>query len=117
MSEPTANVARHAPRPAAPSAALRFKVRGMDCADEVAILRRELGPMVGGQERLAFDLLRARLTVSDPPAGVDEQRIARAVAGTGMRAEPWREASEGAAVVRSAEIETGRAARLESTKG
>ena len=41
-----------AANPASPSPggapSLRFKVRGMDCADEVAILRRELGPLVGG---------------------------------------------------------------------
>jgi Zn2+/Cd2+-exporting ATPase len=73
---------------------LRFKVRGMDCADEVAILRRELGPLVGGEERLGFDLLRARLTINDPPPGLGEAEVSRAVAATGMRAEPWREASE-----------------------
>jgi Cd2+/Zn2+-exporting ATPase len=78
---------------AAGSSRLRFKVRGMDCADEIAILKRELSPLVG-EERLGFDLLRARLTVTDPPAGVDEAWIVRAVGSTGMRAEPWREASE-----------------------
>lgn len=79
---------------ASTAGSLRFKVRGMDCADEIAILRRELGPLVGGEERLSFDLLRARLTIGNLPAGVEEHQIMRAVATTGMRAEPWREVSE-----------------------
>lgn len=27
---------------------LEFRVHGMDCAEEIAILRREVGPVVGG---------------------------------------------------------------------
>ncbi|MGH7730249.1 MAG: HAD-IC family P-type ATPase, partial [Candidatus Eiseniibacteriota bacterium] len=81
------------PRPGG-APALRFKVRGMDCADEVAILRRELGPLVGGEERMSFDLLRARLTVSDPPPRLGVDDLLRAIDATGMRAERWREASE-----------------------
>ena len=73
---------------------LRFKVRGMDCADEIAILRRELGPLVGGEERLGFDLLRARLTVTEPPPGVGPEDVVAAIGATGMRGEVWREASE-----------------------
>ena len=29
---------------------LQFKIRGMDCAEEVAILKREIGPMLGRGE-------------------------------------------------------------------
>jgi hypothetical protein len=31
-----------------------FRIRGMDCAEEVAILKREVGPLVGGEERLSL---------------------------------------------------------------
>ena len=27
---------------------LHLKIQGMDCADEVAVLKREIGPLVGG---------------------------------------------------------------------
>jgi len=46
-----------------------FRIRGMDCAEEVAILKREVGPLVGGESRLSFDILKARMTV-DRPAGL-----------------------------------------------
>lgn len=28
---------------------LEFRIRGMNCAEEVDILKRELGPLVGGE--------------------------------------------------------------------
>ena len=49
------------PAPEAPP--LVFKVRGLDCAEEVAVLRREVGPLVGGADNLAFDVLNGRMTV------------------------------------------------------
>jgi Zn2+/Cd2+-exporting ATPase len=64
-----------------------YRIEGMDCAEEVAILRRELGPIVGGEERLEFDLVASRLSV---PADVDDAGLRERVAATGMRAEPWR---------------------------
>jgi len=61
-----------------------LKVHGLDCAEEVAALRREVGPVVGGEDRLTFDLLGGMMTVaSRSPASV----IMAAVAKTGMRAE------------------------------
>ena len=66
----------------------------MDCADEVAVLRRQLGPIVGGEDRLAFDVLKGRMSVP-AAAGVTSATIVGAVAKTGMRAEPWIEAADG----------------------
>jgi Cd2+/Zn2+-exporting ATPase len=66
-----------------------YKINGMDCADEVAVLKREVGPVVGGEDRLTFDLLRARMTVRPAPGGVSETAILEAVARAGLRAEPW----------------------------
>jgi Cd2+/Zn2+-exporting ATPase len=66
------------------NSALRLKIHGLDCAEEVAALRREVGPVVGGEDRLSFDLLGGIMTVVAPtPANV----VVAAVARTGMRAE------------------------------
>jgi Cd2+/Zn2+-exporting ATPase len=74
----------------------QFKIRGMDCAEEVAILKRELGPLVGGEDRLSFDILKAKMTVSAPPEEVAEREIVKAVERTGMGAQVWKEGSEAA---------------------
>lgn len=70
---------------------LIFKIYGMDCPDEVVILKQEVGPIVGGEERLAFDILNARMIVAYRPAEVAPNDIMKAVAATGMRAEIWNE--------------------------
>ncbi len=62
-----------------------FRIHGMDCAEEVAILERALAGLVP-KENLAFDVLTGRMTVR---GAVDEQAVVEAVAATGMRAEPW----------------------------
>jgi len=67
-----------------------FKVHGMDCAEEVATLKREVGPVVGGEEHLAFDLLNAKMIVSEG-ASASSEAILKAVAAAGMNAEPWQE--------------------------
>jgi Cd2+/Zn2+-exporting ATPase len=73
-----------------------YKVRGMDCADEVAVLKQAVGPVVGGAERLAFDVLNGRMTVAEDARGVPEQAIVKAVAATGMSAVPWEARVDGA---------------------
>ena len=47
------------------SEALRLKVHGLDCAEEVAALHREVGPAVGGEDRLTF-VLTSRTTPQRP---------------------------------------------------
>lgn len=65
----------------------------MDCAEELAVLKREVGPLVGGADNLAFDLLRGKMTVTGTtPIAAPE--IMRAVNRTGMRAELWVEGPE-----------------------
>ncbi len=66
-----------------------FKVRGMDCAEEVSVLRQAVGPAVGGADRLAFDVLNGRMTVAEVARDVPEETIRKAVAATGMNAVPW----------------------------
>lgn len=74
-----------------------FRIHGMDCADEVAILRREIGPLVGESSRLSFDILRGKMNVDQGVPAVTEAGIVQAVARTGMRAEPWRDTKPEAA--------------------
>ena len=73
---------------------LQFKIHGMDCAEETAILRSEIGPVVGGESNLAFDVLNGRMTVTAPNTDLPALSIISAVARTGMRAEVWKEASK-----------------------
>ncbi len=63
---------------------MTFKITGLDCAEEVAILKREVGPLVGGAERLAFDVLNARMIVSSE--GIAASSIIETVKKTGMSA-------------------------------
>lgn len=71
---------------------MAFRVEGMDCAEEVAILKKELGPLVEGEERIAFDLLHGKLTVSAET--VSAETIRDAIARTGMKAESWKESGQ-----------------------
>jgi Cd2+/Zn2+-exporting ATPase len=70
---------------------LAFKITGMDCADEIASLKRAVGPLVGGDEHLAFDLIEGKMTVSVSGSGEMLLPIREAVARTGMDAIPWAE--------------------------
>lgn len=66
---------------------IELRVAGMDCAEEISVLRREIGPLVGGEQNLVFDLLKGTMRVTAPPEVRTEALIA-AVGKTGMRAEP-----------------------------
>jgi Zn2+/Cd2+-exporting ATPase len=70
---------------------LQFKIDGMDCAEEVSVLKKELGPIIGGEDRLSFDLLNAKLTVSIGSVAITPEAVLLAVARTGMKAEVWRD--------------------------
>lgn len=67
-----------------------FRVAGMDCAEEIASLRREVGPVVGGEAQLGFDLLRGRMTVAADMKTASDAAIVTAVRKAGLVAEPWR---------------------------
>jgi len=66
-----------------------FQVNGLDCAEEVAILNRVVGPVVGGAEHLAFDVINGRMTVLETANPASDDKIIKVVAGTGMGAKPW----------------------------
>ncbi len=69
-----------------------FRIKGMCCAEEMALLKSVVGPLIGGESNLAFDLLNGKMTVSAPLDGVDEEAIKAAVAGAGMEAVSWDDA-------------------------
>jgi Cd2+/Zn2+-exporting ATPase len=68
-----------------------FRIHGMDCADEVAILRREIEPIVKEPGRLSFDILRGKMNVDQGDPAVTAAGLVAAVAKTGMRAEVWQD--------------------------
>ena len=72
-----------------PTAGTHYRIRGLDCAEEVGALKREVGPVVGGESNLAFDVLNAMMTVASGVPATDGT-IRASVARTGMTAEPWR---------------------------
>ena len=62
-----------------------FKVEGMDCHEEVAILERRLSRLAG-LESLDADVMGQRLRIKYDAARLSASTIAEAVAQTGMRA-------------------------------
>ncbi|UWQ53165.1 heavy metal translocating P-type ATPase [Leisingera caerulea] len=66
-----------------------FQVSGLDCAEEVAILNRAVGPSVGGTEHLAFDVINGRMTILDTAIALSDSEVTKLVASTGMSAKPW----------------------------
>ncbi|HTG99030.1 MAG TPA: cation-translocating P-type ATPase [Vicinamibacterales bacterium] len=76
-----------------------FKVEGMDCHEEVAILERRL-KRLSGLESLDADVIGQRLRIKYDAAKLSTGSIAEAVAQTGMRA--WLEHEEPAPAAASA---------------
>lgn len=69
---------------------LSFRIKGMCCGEEIAVLKRQIGPLVGGELNMAFDLLNSKMTVISA-GSINSHKIRAAVAGTGMEAIPWEE--------------------------
>lgn len=66
-----------------------FRIKGMCCGEEIASLKRAVGPIVGGEENLAFDLLDRKMTVSHPSPFLGADAVKAAVSLAGMEAIPW----------------------------
>ena len=67
-----------------------FKVYGLDCAEEVEVLKHGVGTEEGVQT-LDFDILRGRMTVHFDPHIIDVEGIMGAVKSSGMKAVRWEE--------------------------
>ncbi len=63
-----------------------FRVEGLCCAEEMSILKRVVGPVVGSKDNLAFDVLNGKMIVSPVARGVADDLIIKAVNSTGMKA-------------------------------
>jgi Cd2+/Zn2+-exporting ATPase len=68
-----------------------FRVEGLDCGEEVALIERRLRPLAGIED-LSADVVGQRLHVTYDAAVLSTTVIAEAVAATGMRA--WLEHEE-----------------------
>lgn len=66
-----------------------FQINGLDCAEEVGILNRVVGPEIGGSEHLVFDVMNARMTVLDSAQSISDDKILKLVGSTGMSAKLW----------------------------
>ncbi|MCK5120428.1 MAG: heavy metal translocating P-type ATPase, partial [Methylococcales bacterium] len=73
----------------APAKGVTFKIEGLDCVEEVSILKEQIGPLIGGADKLVFDIINARMTIIAGAKLVSEKIIIKAVAATGMKATPW----------------------------
>lgn len=65
---------------------MTLKIQGLDCVEEVTILKREIGPLVGGEDRLLFDILNGRMTVLAGETSVSTDTLVEAIRKTGMKA-------------------------------
>lgn len=66
----------------------RFRIEGMDCAEEIALLRKAVGSKEGVTS-LDFNLLDARMEVIYNPDLITPEIISDAVEAAGLKAIPW----------------------------
>jgi len=71
-------------------AEINFHIRGMDCAEEVATLRKALGSMPGVED-LRFDIFNAKMSVTYAENQVKPDELRAAVKRAGMSADLWSE--------------------------
>jgi len=72
---------------------ISYKVYGLDCAEEVAILKKEFKGKVGVLA-LDFDVLNARMAVTYDPSKTAPDTFSAVVAAAGMKAIPWEQRTE-----------------------
>lgn len=65
-----------------------LRIAGMDCAEEVSVLRKSLGKLAGIVV-LRFDVMNARLTLEYDPSLIELNAIHAAIREEGMRSEEW----------------------------
>ncbi len=67
-----------------------YKVKGLDCSEEISILKKELGTQAGIVD-LDFDVLNAKMIVTFDPETISGQQIVTSVDATGMKAVLWQQ--------------------------
>lgn len=76
------------------SKTLQLRIHGMDCTEEVTLLKRELVPLLGNEEQLGFDVLNGKLTVALDGQDVTEGEVLAAIERTGLKSEAWKDADD-----------------------
>lgn len=71
-----------------------FRIRGLDCAHEVKLLRQHLDDAPGLRE-LGFDVVRGRMSASYDPAHLSITEMMSRVEKAGLKAEIWQEEAPG----------------------
>lgn len=71
---------------------IELKIKGMDCSEEVSILKKAVGPVVGGEKNLSFDALRGKMTIELEDDQLIE-KVLSSIKKTGMEAIPWEKIS------------------------
>jgi Cd2+/Zn2+-exporting ATPase len=67
-----------------------FRIHGLDCAEEVKLIRRQLDNTAGIHE-LGFDVVRGRMSAEFDPRVLSADKIIEHIGKTGLKAEPWLE--------------------------
>jgi len=67
-----------------------FKVQGLDCAEEVTLLKKVVGSAKGVHE-LEFNILQAKMVVLFDPSLINEADLIALIKTTGMQATVWAE--------------------------
>lgn len=67
---------------------VEYRVCGLDCAEEVGIIRRRLDGEPGIDE-LRFDVVRGKLTAAFDPGTLSAEEIAERVSALGLECRPW----------------------------
>ena len=68
---------------------LILKIYGMDCAEEVGILKRELKSFIEKEEDLTFDLINEKLTIDYDDEKFTSDQMIQQILKTGMKAVAW----------------------------
>jgi Zn2+/Cd2+-exporting ATPase len=69
---------------------VEYRVCGLDCAEEVGIIRRRLDGEPGIED-LRFDVVRGKLTAAFDPQALTAEEIAERVSALGLECRPWEE--------------------------
>jgi Zn2+/Cd2+-exporting ATPase len=67
-----------------------FRIHGLDCAEEVKLIRRQLDN-TNGLHELGFDVVRGRMSAAFDPRVLSAAQIMESIGRTGLKAEPWQE--------------------------
>lgn len=69
---------------------LELKIEGLDCAEEVALLKKAFEP-IDGIQKLEFNIIQGKMTVLFEPHKTSAEEIINLIHSTGMRALYWEE--------------------------